>query len=74
MSKEEFHVGCPKCIEPQTTIEHGRHIFIGATGSRYGAKCLVVIKCDVCGFVEDVSFRVNQISKGEFDKLVKGER
>lgn len=66
-----IYYGCPFCIEPKTTLEKGEHVFISATTINYGAKCKVVINCSVCGYAEDITDKVRQVSKVDIDLLLQ---
>ena len=68
-----FHFSCAKSIEPQTTIEHGDHVYLNVTAIHYGAFVQVVMTCSACGFVEDITSTiiVKQQPKSAIDDLLK---
>jgi len=67
---DRLFYGCPNCREPKTTMKHGQYIFINVTAVEYGLKCQVVMNCTACGFVEDITKDVNQVSKQHLDDLL----
>lgn len=66
----QIYYGCPNCIEPMTTLKEGQHIFINVTTTDYGLKSQVVINCTSCGFIQDITKEVKQISKTTMDELL----
>lgn len=66
-----FSYTCPECIEPKTTLEHGKHVFINATAIEWGTRVAVSINCTICGSVTDITDEVNQVSKADFDQMFK---
>lgn len=47
-----------------------RHLRFYVTAIQYGSKCQVVIKCSACGYIDDITDLVNQVSKQYIDDLL----
>lgn len=66
-----FTLCCSNCLEPHTTLEHGKHVEINVTSTQFGAKCLVSMNCTVCGTVQDISEQVNQVGFQHFKEILE---
>lgn len=69
--KRDFYFGCPRCLEPITTLKHGNHIDINVTVRSFGSKAGVSLHCTICGSVKDISKNINLVSQHHFEEILK---
>lgn len=72
----KFYLLCPRCVEPQTSLEVGDHTHLLVTAVMFGAGCQVVARCTACGFTKDISDSkmVIQSSKNDLDEALRDIR